>query len=97
MKNINQELKTYIDKNILPQYDTNIGGHGIDHINYVIERSFELMKSFNLDINPNMVYTIAAFHDIGYKINPDEHEEYQVKCFYRIKKSTIFLQKKKLK
>lgn len=81
MKNINQELKTYIEKNVLPQYDINIGGHGIDHINYVIERSFELMNSFNLDVNPNMVYTIAAFHDIGYKINPDEHEAVSSQMF----------------
>lgn len=75
------ELKNYIENNILPLYDSNIGGHGIDHINFVINRSFELVKEFKLDVDLNMVYVIAAFHDIGYKTNPDEHEEVSSQMF----------------
>lgn len=78
---IDIELKNYIENNILPLYDSNIGGHGIDHINFVINRSFELVKEFKLDVDLNMVYVIAAFHDIGYKTNPDEHEEVSSQMF----------------
>ena len=78
---IDIELKKYIENNILPLYDSNIGGHGIDHINFVINRSFELVKEFKLDVDLNMVYVIAAFHDIGYKTNPDEHEEVSSQMF----------------
>lgn len=72
---INKELKDYIDKQVLTVYKDNIGGHGIDHIKQVIDRSLEIVESFKLDVNLDMVYTIAAFHDISYKEDPDRHEE----------------------
>ena len=76
MKEINKNLEEYIENNVLPQYDTNnVGGHGKEHIETVINRSFEIVNEFHLDVNKDMVYTIAAFHDIGYRENPDQHEE----------------------
>lgn len=81
MENINKELKQYMESNILPQYDDNIGGHGKEHIETVIQRSFEIIEEFDLNVNKDMVYTIAAFHDIGYKENPDKHEEESSKRF----------------
>lgn len=44
-KNVNTELITYIEKNILPEYNENDKGHGILHILEVIRRSFELKES----------------------------------------------------
>lgn len=33
MREINTNLKEYIEENVLPQYDTNnVGGHGKEHI-----------------------------------------------------------------
>lgn len=78
---IDQKLKKYIDEVILPQYNSNIGGHGIEHINDVINRSFELNEVFNLNLNPNMIYTIATFHDIGYKLDPENHEQVSADIF----------------
>lgn len=79
---INEELKQYIQGNIMTQYDANnVGGHGREHIETVIARSFELAKTFGLSVNPDMVYTIAAFHDIGYKVNQDEHEAVSSEMF----------------
>lgn len=78
---INGDLKKYIEKSVLPLYDTNIAGHGREHIEFVIERSFELVREFDLDVDLNMVYVIAAFHDIGYKEDPDNHEEVSSRIF----------------
>jgi len=87
---INKELEQYINENIFPQYDqNNVGGHGVKHIQIVIQRSFEIVKEFNLDVNKDMIYTIAAFHDIGYRKNPDKHEEVSSEMFksdYNMKK-----------
>lgn len=86
---INKELQKYIEENILTQYDkNNVGGHGRAHIDTVINRSFEIIEEFNLDVDPDMIYTIASFHDIGYKIDPDRHEEVS---------SEMFMQDKNLK
>lgn len=72
--NINKKLQEYIEKNIYPEYDKNEKGHSIDHIKYVIKRSFELVNENGLDVNLDMVYTIAAYHDIGHHIDSETHE-----------------------
>ena len=71
---INNELKNYIEKNIFPSYSKNDLGHNIDHINYVIERSLKFANEVP-DINYDMVYTIAAYHDIGHYIDAKNHEK----------------------
>ncbi len=73
---INLELKDYVEKYILSQYDqNNVGGHGREHIETVTNRCFELIEEFNLNLDPDMVYAIASFHDLGYRIEPDNHED----------------------
>lgn len=72
---IDKNLYNYLNHKILPKYNDNIGGHDIKHIEYVITRCFELISEFNLDVNYNMIYTIAMFHDIGYHKDPDNHEQ----------------------
>lgn len=71
---MNKDLKKYIEKNIFPEYEKNEKAHGIEHIKYVIDRSFELIEENNLNVNKDMVYTIAAYHDIGHHINRETHE-----------------------
>lgn len=81
INNVSKDLKEYIDNKILVKYVDNIGGHGIDHIKQVIERSFEIVDEFKLNVNLDMVYTIAAFHDISYRDDPDRHEELSAEYF----------------
>lgn len=60
---VQKELKEYIKKEILPRYKKNDWSHQKWHINNVIAQSMKLGKT--LDVNLDMVYTIAAFHDIA--------------------------------
>ena len=78
---INNELKKYIEENIFPIYEKNESGHGINHINYVIERCFKFSKQFN-NLNLNMIYVSACFHDICHHINKDKHEILSAEFFY---------------
>ncbi len=70
LSKVDKSLKEYIEKNILPEYSLNDGGHNINHINYVLKRAFELAE----DINPNILYTCVTFHDIACHIDRDNHE-----------------------
>lgn len=70
---INESLKKYIEEVIFPQYELNDMGHNIDHIKYVIDRSLKFASEVE-DINLDMVYTIAAYHDIGHHIDAKNHE-----------------------
>ena len=72
--NINPELEKYIKTQILPKYNENDNGHGIDHIIYVINRSLKFAQEIP-NINYDMVYTIAAYHDIGHSIDAKNHEK----------------------
>ena len=80
---INKELKKYIEENIFPEYDKNEKGHDINHIKYVIDRSFELVKENELDVNSDIVYTVAAFHDIGHHIDSKTHEIISADIMYK--------------
>ena len=71
MKEINQKLKKYIEENIFPKYDK-FYSHGMIHINNVIKNMLMLSEYYNLD--PNMAYTIASYHDAGLNIDRENHE-----------------------
>ena len=71
---MNEELKQYIQTQLFPEYAKNEEGHRIEHINYVIERSLKFASQVP-DINMDMVYTIAAYHDIGHHIDAKNHEK----------------------
>lgn len=93
---INRELQAYIENNIFPEYEKNEKGHGIDHIKYVIERSFQLVKENSLDVNPNMVYTIASYHDIGHHIDSKTHEIVSADIMSKDKNLSKFFTKNEL-
>lgn len=80
---VNPELKKYISDNIFPQYGKNDKGHGLLHILEVIRRSFALNQNLNLGLDKNMIYAIAACHDIGKYINSDVHEKIAADSFYK--------------
>ena len=78
-KKLNNDLKQYIETQVFPQYNKNEAGHGINHIKTVIERSMKFAKDYDVDIN--MVYTIAAYHDIGHHIDRKKHEIISAEMF----------------
>ena len=68
---MNQELIKYIEQNIFPKYER-FYSHGMIHIENVIKNVMMLADFYNLD--KNMAYTMAAYHDVGLSINRDKHE-----------------------
>ena len=71
MKQPNSELKKYIEKNIFPKYDK-FYSHGMIHINNVINNMTMLAEYYDLDTN--MAYVIASYHDSGLGIDRENHE-----------------------
>lgn len=68
---IRPELKSHIDKNIIPLYRTFDAGHAIDHATSVIHEA--LMLSSRYDVNEEMVYASAAYHDTGLRAGRETH------------------------
>ncbi len=78
---INRELMEYIRDYVFPIYEKNDKGHDINHIIYVIRRSLDFASQIN-KIDNNMVYTIAAYHDIAHHIDKDNHEILSAKALF---------------
>ena len=78
---INLELKKYIETKIFPLYERNEPSHGIKHIHTVINRSLHIAKEY--EVNKNIVYTVAAYHDLGHYINPKIHEKLSAEIFMK--------------
>ena len=70
MWNIDPELKEYMERNILPLYEAHDKAHGPEHVRVVLENSFALLDG--LDADPNMVYTVAAYHDVGIRVSREK-------------------------
>ena len=94
---VNSELKKYIEDNVFPEYDKNEVGHGINHIKDVINRSFELVKENDLDVNLDMVYVIASYHDIGHHIDSANHEKVSADIMSKDKNLNKFFNLSELK
>jgi len=60
---IPETLVAYIERDIIPQYAVFDKAHQIDHARKVIEESLKLAEHY--EVKPAMVYTVAAYHDLG--------------------------------
>ena len=61
--NVNEELIRYVEREILPRYDAFDRAHRRDHALTVIAASLRLARYY--EVNPDMVYAVAAYHDTG--------------------------------
>ena len=68
---VNPAIIAYIEQEILPRYDHFDAAHQRNHADEVIERSLALAKHY--EVNNDMVYAIAAYHDTGLCEGRDTH------------------------
>lgn len=59
----NLDLVEFVETKILPEYAAFDKAHSTSHVVRVIRNSLQLAKSTGTDVN--MVYVIAAYHDLG--------------------------------
>lgn len=57
------DLVEFVETQILPQYAQFDRAHNMEHVTRVIRRSLELAAQTGADVD--MVYVIAAYHDLG--------------------------------
>ena len=66
-----QTLKEYIESEIILRYDNFDGAHRRDHVRSVIGLSQELSRYY--DVNPEILYAAAAYHDLGLCEGREKH------------------------
>ena len=60
---MNQNLKEYVESEIIPRYSAFDKAHREDHVRSVISEALRLSTFY--DVDEDMVYAAAAFHDTG--------------------------------
>lgn len=68
---IDPKLQEYVEQHILPRYDHFDLAHRRDHALTVIRQSLALAAHY--DVDHNMVYAIAAYHDTGLAEGREQH------------------------
>jgi len=64
-------LLQYLYHKIIPEYRFFDAAHQMDHVESVITDSLAIAKDY--DVNYDMVYVIACYHDIGMKFGRQDH------------------------
>ena len=73
MKALSKDLQAYIEEAIIPRYDHFDKAHQRDHVEMVIRQSMEIAEHQDVDVN--MVYAIAAYHDTGLCEGRERHHQ----------------------
>ena len=68
---MNKELVEYVEGRIIPMYDGFDAGHGREHVNAVAQEALRLATFY--DVNEEMVYAAAAYHDTGLCVDRKTH------------------------
>lgn len=68
---MDQECIDYVESEILPRYASFDKAHQNDHVDRVIQESLRLAQYY--EVNPDMVYVIAAYHDVGLVEGRERH------------------------
>ena len=63
MNMLNQELMRYIEDEVIPRYASFDKAHREDHVRKVIDEAMNM--SVHYDVDENVLYAAAAFHDTG--------------------------------
>jgi len=71
MSDMNKSLVEYIGDRIIPMYDGFDAGHGRDHVQAVIDEALRLAGFY--DVDADMVYAAAAYHDTGLCVDRKIH------------------------
>lgn len=71
---ISPQIIDYVEREIIPRYASFDKAHREDHVRMVIEQSLKLIEH-EPSMNADMVYVIAAFHDLGLINGRENHHK----------------------
>ncbi|WP_440120752.1 Pycsar system effector family protein [Tenacibaculum sp. Ill] len=92
MNSLIQETEQFVIDLLSEKLDKNFVYHNIAHTQRVVEKSLELIEGEDFSEEQQQVLTLAAwFHDVGYTVNPENHEEESTKI------ASDFLKNKEVK
>jgi len=71
MRNV-EDIRAFIEREIIPRYDNFDAGHGRDHAQTVITQALSLARYYP-DVDRCMLLVAAAYHDLGLAHGREKH------------------------
>jgi len=84
-KKLNKSLADFINRKVVPMYKRHDPGHDVNHLNEVVDFALKLAKKVKDKIDLNILYASAAFHDVGLRVNREDHHIHSGKIVRRLK------------
>ena len=72
------DIKDFIEREIIPRYDNFDAGHGRDHAQTVISQAMSLAQYYP-EVNQCILLVAAAYHDLGLAFGRDEHHTHSAR------------------
>ena len=70
-----EEIREFLEREIVPLYDHFDAGHGRDHVQTVMSQSLSLASHYP-EVDTCLLLTAAAYHDLGLEQGRDLHHVY---------------------
>ena len=67
-----EEIREFVEREIVPRYDGFDAGHGRDHVHTVMSQALSLAQHYP-GVDRCMLLVAAAYHDLGLAFGRDEH------------------------
>lgn len=73
-----EEIREFVVRDIIPQYDNFDAGHGREHVQTVISQALELAQYYP-EVDPCVLLVAAAYHDLGLAFGREEHHTHSAR------------------
>ncbi len=67
-----EQIREFVEQEIVPRYDDFDAGHGRDHVETVISQAMELAQHYP-EVDASVLLVAAAYHDLGLEFGRKEH------------------------
>ena len=67
-----EEIRAFLERDIVPLYDQFDAGHGRDHVHTVMSQSLSLASHYP-EVDTCLLLTAAAYHDLGLEQGREQH------------------------
>ncbi len=72
------EIRVFVEREIVPRYDNFDAGHGRDHVHTVMTQALQLAQHYP-EVDPCLLLVAAAYHDLGLAYGREHHHTHSAR------------------
>ena len=72
------EIRDFVEREIVPRYDNFDAGHGREHVHTVMTQALQLAQHYP-EVDPYLLLVAAAYHDLGLAYGREHHHTHSAR------------------